>query len=215
MPFGLPDRQPDAVAVAEAYRWLGRAGLIAGSSGNVSVRTAGGMMISPTGATAERITEGVVVDMGLHEAAPRASSEWALHAALYRGRPELHAVVHTHAEACTALACLNEPLPAFHYGVLAFGGGGGAVRAVCDVRHAGAGRAGGRGDGGADRLPAGQPRHDRGRGEPWMRPWTPRSALERLCRQFLLARAAGTPRLLTEAEVEAARARFATYQGGG
>ena len=37
--------------------------------------------------------------------------------------------------------------------------------------------------------------------------------LERLCRQYLLARSAGVPRLLTGAETEAARARFRTYQG--
>ena len=36
-----------------------------------------------------------------------ASSEWALHAAIYRDRPEIGAVVHTHSDACTALACLG------------------------------------------------------------------------------------------------------------
>jgi L-fuculose-phosphate aldolase len=35
--------------------------------------------------------------------------------------------------------------------------------------------------------------------------------LETLCRQYLMARAAGTPRLLTEQEMEAARERFKTY----
>jgi L-fuculose-phosphate aldolase len=35
--------------------------------------------------------------------------------------------------------------------------------------------------------------------------------LETLCRQYLLARSAGTPRLLTEAEMRDARDRFKTY----
>ena len=35
--------------------------------------------------------------------------------------------------------------------------------------------------------------------------------LETLCRQYLLARSAGTPRILTTDEMAAARARFATY----
>ena len=35
--------------------------------------------------------------------------------------------------------------------------------------------------------------------------------LEALCRQYLLALSAGTPRLLTEAEIEAARQRYTTY----
>jgi L-fuculose-phosphate aldolase len=35
--------------------------------------------------------------------------------------------------------------------------------------------------------------------------------LETLCRQYLLARAAGAPRLLTEEEMAAAKERFHTY----
>lgn len=211
MPFGLPDRQTDAALLADAYRLLGRAGLIAGGSGNVSVRTAAGMAISPTGATPATITEAAVVEMGLDDPAPRASSEWALHAALYRTRPELHAIVHTHADACTALACLNEPLPAFHYGVLAFGGAevrcapyttfgtpelaALAVQAMeertaCLLANHGMIAAGAT----LEAAVAGA------------------FELERLCRQYLLARAAGTPQLLTADEVAAAAERFKAYQ---
>ena len=50
------------------------------------------------------------------------SSEWAMHAAIYLAYPAAQCVVHTHADACTALACLNEALPAFHYMVANFGG---------------------------------------------------------------------------------------------
>lgn len=197
-------------AVAGAYRALGAEGLIAGSSGNVSARLGEGMVISPSGTSAAEVTEAGLVRMGLDAHAPRASSEWALHAALYRGRPELGAVVHTHSDACTALACLGEGLPAFHYGVLAFGGD--EVRCgryvtfgtpeLADVAaEAMAGRTAcllsnhGMIAAGADMAAAvGAAR-----------------ALETLARQYLMARAAGQPRLLTAVEMAAARERFRTY----
>ncbi len=50
------------------------------------------------------------------------SSEWAMHAAIYLAYPSAQCIVHTHADACTALACLNEALPPFHYMVANFGG---------------------------------------------------------------------------------------------
>ena len=45
-----------------------------------------------------------------------------MHAAIYLAYPAAQCVVHTHADACTALACLNEALPPFHYMVANFGG---------------------------------------------------------------------------------------------
>ena len=50
------------------------------------------------------------------------SSEWEMHAAIYRTYPDAACVVHTHADACTALASLNRELPPFHYMVVQFGG---------------------------------------------------------------------------------------------
>jgi len=170
------------------------------------------MLISPTGTDPDRITAESVVAMALDRPALGASSEWALHAALYRGRPEFAAVVHTHADACTALACLGEGLPLFHYGVLAFGGDvrcapyvtfgtpqlaqltaeAMAGRSACLLANHGM-------------IVAGRTLRAAVRGA---------RDLERLARQYLLARAAGVPRLLTEDEAEAAIARFATYQRG-
>ena len=45
-----------------------------------------------------------------------------MHAAIYLAYPSAQCIVHTHSDACTALACLNEALPPFHYMVANFGG---------------------------------------------------------------------------------------------
>ena len=59
---------------------------------------------------------------GVAEGPLAPSSEWAMHAAAYRTVPDATFIVHTHADAATALACLNEPLPPFHYMLAEFGG---------------------------------------------------------------------------------------------
>lgn len=204
--MSLPARE----ALAEAYRALGRAGLIHGNSGNVSLRTNDGMLISPTGTTPERITAESVVAMGLESPAPGASSEWALHAAIYKERADFGAVVHTHADACTALSCLRLDLPAFHYMLAGFGGSDvrcapyvtfgtpeladvTAVamrgRTACLLANHG--------------MVAAGPDLDAAIGAA--------ETLEQLCRQYLLARSAGDPVLLTPAEMRAAHARYKTY----
>ena len=211
MPFGLRDRQPDALLLTEAYRRLGRMGMIAGSGGNVSMRSAGGMLISPTGTTPMTITEDAVVSMPLGTPVPRASSEWALHATLYQTRPELHAIVHTHSDACTALACLNEPLPAFHYGVLAFGGSD--VRCAPYTTFGTPELAALAATAMEDRTACLLANHGMiAAGATLEAALEAALDLERLCRQYLMARAAGTPRVLTAMEVAAAAERFETYQ---
>ena len=184
--------------LAQAYRDLGQT-LIQGSAGNISVRDEAGMLISPTRTTPQAITPGGIIAMGLDAPVPGASSEWALHAALYQARPEFGAIVHTHSDHCTALACLNEPLPAFHYMVLQFGGpdvrcapyvtfgtpelatvsiAAMAGRTACLLANHGMIAAG------PDLDAAVAAAH----------------LLEQLARQYLLARAAGVPRILSAAE---------------
>ncbi len=185
----------------------------AGSSGNVSVRTRHGMVITPSGCSADNIADTDPVTMTL-DGKPRGkrapSSEWFMHAAIYRAYTDAQAIVHTHSDACTALACLNEPLPAFHYLITRFGGddvrcapyvtfGTPALaevavqalvdRTACLLANHGMIVTGTNAD---DAL-------------------TAAVTLETLARQYLLARAAGAPRLLTAAEMQAARERFKTY----
>jgi len=157
-----------------------------------------------------------VAAMGLDgeiAAGPKPSSEWHLHAAIYQQFPTAGCVVHTHADACTALACLNEGLPAFHYMIAEFGGAlrcapyvtfGTPELAVVTVT-ALAGRS-------ACLLGNhGMVVFGRDPGQALMRA----VLLETLCRQYLLARSAGTVRLLSTAEMRAAKARFKDYGPGG
>ncbi len=96
-----------------------------GTTGNMSIRMDAGMLITPTGIPPRQLrTEAIVVmDLDGHWSGNiRPSSEWALHAAIYKARPEVQAVVHAHPDHCVALSCARIDLPAFHYMIAGFGG---------------------------------------------------------------------------------------------
>ncbi|NJD18159.1 MAG: class II aldolase [Gemmatimonadetes bacterium] len=101
-------------------------GLSPGTSGNVSARVADGMVVTPSALPYDRMGEGDLVLMSLEgrvlAGERKPSSEWPLHAAVYRARPDARAIVHTHAIHCTTLATLRRGIPAFHYVVAAAGG---------------------------------------------------------------------------------------------
>lgn len=105
---------------------MSRSGLSPGRSGNVSVRFGEGMLITPTGLAYEEIGPEDIAFVSLDGTVPHArrkpSSEWPLHVAAYRIRPDMGAVVHTHSMHAVVLACANRPIPAFHYMVAAAGG---------------------------------------------------------------------------------------------
>jgi len=105
---------------------LSRSGLSHGSSGNVSVRTKGGFIITPTGIGFEVLAPEQLVELN-QEGAPnpgqwRPSSEWRFHRDLYRAQADVNAIVHVHSPYATALACARRAIPAFHYMVAAAGG---------------------------------------------------------------------------------------------
>ncbi len=110
--------------IVAAYRRMSAEGLLPLSSGNLSVRLGERLLITPTGADRDVAEDQLVVldQQGKVEGDGVPSSEWSMHAAIYAGRPDAMAVVHTHGDACTALSCLRRPLPAFHYMVASFGG---------------------------------------------------------------------------------------------
>lgn len=113
------DTQMQREAIVAHYRDLIATGLGTGSSGNLSTRVDGGMLITPTGIPAEHLTPDqpvhVSLDGEVSHGQLRPSSEWHMHAAVYRNRPEIEAVVHCHSRYATILACANKPIPAIHY----------------------------------------------------------------------------------------------------
>lgn len=121
---GLSEAGQRASVVAAVQR-LDALGMNRGSTGNVSVRSGSGMLITPTGMGAEGLRPQDLVWVGWDgtvqgDWAP--SSEWHFHQAAYRSRADLNAVVHTHSTHAAALACLRRSLPAFHYMVAVAGG---------------------------------------------------------------------------------------------
>jgi len=113
-------------AVLEAARGLSRRGLTPGTSGNVSARTPEGMVVTPSAVPYEEMEQDDLVLVDLEGRVLRGrrkpTTEWPLHAAAYRARPDAHAVVHAHATFCTTLATLRRPIPSFHYMVAVAGG---------------------------------------------------------------------------------------------
>jgi L-fuculose-phosphate aldolase len=101
-------------------------GFMPGKSGNVSVRTERGFLITPAALPYATLTLEDLVECGLNgvvlAGTRRPSSEWRLHEAVYAAQPEAKAVVHTHSPRATALACARRGIPALHY-MIALGGG--------------------------------------------------------------------------------------------
>lgn len=116
------DLKPELIRTATA---MNRRGLNVGTSGNLSVRCEGGMLITPSGMKYESLQEGDVVfvdDEGHASGGRKPSSEWRIHHDIYRTRDDARAILHAHPACSAALACLNEAIPAFHYMVAVAGG---------------------------------------------------------------------------------------------
>lgn len=116
----------DAIVVA-AQRLISDR-LTIGTSGNISVRDGQRAWITPSGvAPGEMAAEQVVaVDLGgvpPADGALRPSSEWQFHVAVYRARPDVGAIVHTHSPWATAVSCARRDVPPFHYMMVGTGDG--------------------------------------------------------------------------------------------
>ncbi|MFJ9130462.1 class II aldolase/adducin family protein [Streptomyces sp. NPDC102340] len=87
---------------------LASLGLSPGSSGNLSIREADRVLITPTGADLAALdADGLsVLDLdGTHLAGPRPSKEFPLHTAFYRRDPTTRAVIHLHSRHAAAISC--------------------------------------------------------------------------------------------------------------
>ena len=112
--------------VASAARRLAHEGLLVGTSGNVSCRSADVVAVTASGVTLAgcRPEDVTVVSLTgeVVEGELRPTSELSLHLGLYADTDTATAVVHTHAPWSTAIACVLEELPVLHYQQLLLGG---------------------------------------------------------------------------------------------
>lgn len=115
----MPDAARLKADIVEVGRRLYARGLIGGNEGNVSARDGDAIHITPAGVCKGflRPEEIVTTDLeGRPRAGGRASTEVLMHAAVYRRRPDVFAVVHAHPPTATGFAVaglsLDRPLVA-------------------------------------------------------------------------------------------------------
>jgi L-fuculose-phosphate aldolase len=206
----LPDARE---AIVTTCQELSRSGLVVGTAGNVSVREGDLVAVSPSGLRYADLTPELVgvhrLDGAAVEGPLAPTSELPLHLAIYAARPEVGAVVHTHSPSATALSTLTDEIPPVHYYLAMFGGPVlvspyatyGTDELARNVVHALRGRTGclmgnhGAVTVGPDLVSA----HDKS------------VYLEWLCDVCLRASAAGSPRLLSMAELDAVAVKMAGY----
>lgn len=200
-------------AIVEACREMDRTGINQGTSGNVSARVPYGLLVTPSGVPYEEMTAADVVFVAMDGTARgrlEPSSEWRFHRDILAARPEFSAVVHAHPPHATAVAITRQPIPAVHYMIAAAGGptvpvadyatfGTEALsrnvvaalegRNACLIANHG--------------LIACGPSLDRAL---WLA-----VEVETLARQFILARLAGTPVVLSDEEIARNVEKFRSY----
>ena len=108
-------------AVVEAAQEMAALGLVTGTSGNVSVRlpdlgdASGLLAITPTGIPYGELTEESIAvtdfDVEPVEGELPPSSESLLHVAIYRARPDVGAVIHTHSVYSSVIAVSGIDIP--------------------------------------------------------------------------------------------------------
>lgn len=104
-------------AVLETCQNMQSAELVIGSSGNASYRIEGtdNVAITPSSVDYSCMNaEDVMIinmDGDIIEGNRNPSIEHPLHLAIYKARPDVHAIVHTHCIYASAMAVLQEPLP--------------------------------------------------------------------------------------------------------
>jgi L-fuculose-phosphate aldolase len=200
------------IAAAQSMAALG---INQGMSGNLSLRTEAGMLITPSAIAYDELTPEQIALMpfgqrdGTYIGPKRPSSEWRFHLDIMDARPEVGAVVHTHAPYATALAMARREIPACHYMIARFGGApirvaGYALFGTAEL---------------SDQVVAAL----RGRtaclmanhgfvaiGRTLEEAMLAAVELEALAKQYLLSLSAGGPVWLSEREVSAAVQQFAT-----
>ncbi len=115
-------------SIIQAALSMNSMGINQGTSGNVSVRYGNRMLITPSGVPYEELdpkdicASEITKDGKTWQGDLAPSSEWRFHLDIYKARPDVGAVVHTHSMYATVMAICGKPIPAVHYMVAASGG---------------------------------------------------------------------------------------------
>lgn len=105
--------------LVELHRELPANGLVVWTGGNVSARDpeSGLVAIKPSGVRYEDLTAASMVvvdpDGAIVEGDHKPSSDTASHLYVYRHRPDVNGVVHTHSRYATAFAAVGRPIPVY------------------------------------------------------------------------------------------------------
>ena len=199
--------------VADALRYLDEQGLNFGTAGNVSVRTERGYMVSPSALAPRDVDAHSVVELDI-EGEPLSggipTTEWRIHRDLYAEIPTAQAIVHMHSTYATALASLREDLPPFHY--MIGKAGGDVIRCATYATYGSQELSDNVIEALGDRRACLMANHGMvAYADSMAKALTLAVEIESLCRQYLIARAAGTPVLLTDEQMAEARAKLARY----
>lgn len=189
------------------------AGLVVATAGNVSARVGDRVAITPSGLDYGVLT---AAEVGLHaldgtpvDASLPPSSELPLHLAVYAAT-DAGAIVHTHSPAATALSLLVAEVPPVHYYAAMFGGPvlvapyhpfGSAELAAATATALGSARGALLAHHGAVTV-----------GATVAEALELAVVLEWVCDVYLRAAAAGTPALLSAADLDAAASALASYR---
>ena len=104
--------------VAEAARALHAAGWVANHDGNVSARMPDRkrFLATPTATSKRAVDAGDIITVDVEgkllAGRKKLFGEWHLHAAAYKARADVHAVIHAHPPAATAFGVARKPLGA-------------------------------------------------------------------------------------------------------
>lgn len=104
--------------IIDAGQQIVKSALVIGTWGNISVRVADDELIAitPSGVDYDKLIpenipildfEGNLIDGNM-----KPSIELAMHLEIYKNRPDINAIVHTHSTYCTAMAIARKPIPA-------------------------------------------------------------------------------------------------------
>lgn len=118
--FGVEDQVAlTRTAVVHVAQQMSRLGLVVSVWGNASARVRGTdlVVITPSGVEYESLYEGILPIVDLRTGAKvqgrlKQSSETPTHLAIYRARPDVFGVVHTHSVQASVFAVLRESIPA-------------------------------------------------------------------------------------------------------